>query len=124
MPVALGAITSTRDTALIVQVVQQVQVAAQIGKPILWAVDGFAGWTKAILTVFRDPQRSGKCGRPPLIVWADLHIVQVVKQYTGRRLSGVRRRLANGCLQAAEVIMQASQVGWGVINLYRVISSG
>jgi transposase-like protein len=111
-----GAIAGQRDTALITQVVQQVRAAARLGQPILWAVDGFAAWTKAILLVFRDPQRSGKRGRPPLIVWADLHIVQVVKQYRGRRLTGVQRRLAHGCISAAEALMQASQVGLGVIN--------
>jgi transposase-like protein len=111
-----GAIAPTRDTALITQVVQQVRAAAQVGRPILWAIDGFAAWSKAILTVFRDPLRTGKRGRPRLIVWAELHIVQVVKQYSGRRLTGVSRRLAYGCLQAAEAIMQASQVGLGVIN--------
>lgn len=111
-----GAIAPKRDAVLITQVVQQVRAAARLGHPILWAVDGFAAWPKAILTVFRDPQRSGKRGRPPLVVWADLHIVQVVKQYSKRRVSAVQRRLAHGCLQAAEVIMQASQVGLGVIN--------
>jgi len=111
-----GAIAPTRDTALITQVVQHVRATARVGQPILWAVDGFAAWPKAILRVFRDPQRSGKRGRPPLVVWTDLHIVQVVKQYTKRRVTAVRRRLAHGCLQAAEAIMQASQVGLGVIN--------
>jgi hypothetical protein len=50
------------------------------------------------------------------VVWAELHIVQVVKQYSGRRLTGVERRLAHGCLRCAEAIMQASQVTLGVIN--------
>lgn len=111
-----GAIAPTRDTALITQVVAHVRATARVGQPILWAVDGFAAWPKAILRVFRDPQRSGKRGRPPLVVWTDLHIVQVVKQYTKRRVTAVRRRLAHGCLQAAEAIRQASQVGLGVIN--------
>jgi transposase-like protein len=111
-----GAIAPTRDTALITQVVAHVRAAARVGQPILWAVDGFAAWPKAILRVFRDPQRSGKRGRPPLVVWTDLHIVQVVKQYTKRRVTAVQRRLAHGCVQAAEAIMQASQVGLGVIN--------
>ena len=111
-----GAVAPARDTTLITQVVQQVRAAACVGPPILWAVDGFAAWTKAILTVFRDPLRIGKRGRPPLVVWADLHIVQVVKQYTGRRLSGVQRRVVYGCQPCAETIMQATQVGLGVIN--------
>jgi transposase-like protein len=111
-----GAIAPKRDTALIIQVVQHVRAAARLGQPILWAVDGFAAWPKAILAVFRDPQPTGKRGRPPLVVWASLQIVQVVKQYTKRRVSAVQRRLAHGCMQAAEAIVQVSQVGLGVIN--------
>lgn len=111
-----GAIAPSRDTTLISEVVQHVRAAAVKGRPILWAIDGFAAWTKAIKQVFRDPQPTGKRGRPPLVVWAEMHIVQVVKQYSGRRLREVQRRLAFGCMQAAEAIMQASQVGLGVIN--------
>jgi transposase-like protein len=111
-----GAIAPVRDTALITQVVEHVRAAAQVGQPVLWAVDGFAAWPKAILSVFRDPQRTGKRGRPRLVVWADLHIVQVVKQYSKRCVRAVQRRLVHGCVQAAEEIMQASQVGMGVIN--------
>ena len=111
-----GAIAPKRDTTLITQLVQQVRAAARLDSPILWAVDGFKAWTTAILTVFRDPVRTGQRGRPPLVVWAELHIVQVVKQYAARRLVGVQRRLAHGCLHRAEAIMQATQVGLGVIN--------
>lgn len=111
-----GAVAPARDTILITQVVQHVRAAARRGQPILWAVDGFAAWTTAILTVFRDPVRMGKRGRPPLVVWADLHIVQVIKRRTGRRLTAVERRLAHGCRRCAETIMQATQVGLGVIN--------
>jgi transposase-like protein len=111
-----GAVAPQRDTALVTQVVTQVRAAAQVGRPILWAVDGFAAWTSSVLRVFRDPLRTGKRGRPPLVVWADLHIVQVVKQYTGRKLTGVDRRLAYGCMRCAQAIMQATQVTLGVIN--------
>ncbi len=111
-----GAVAPQRDTTLITQVVQQVQAAAQFGPPILWAVDGFAAWTTAIRQVFREPVRTGKRGRPPLVMWPDLHIVQVIKRHTGRRLTAIERRLAHGCLRCAEGIMQATQVGLGVIN--------
>ncbi len=111
-----GAVAPARDTTLITGVVQHVRAAARIGQPILWAVDGFAAWTSAIRLVFRDPVRTGKRGRPPLVVWAELHIVQVIKRHTGRKLTAVERRLAHGCLRCAETIMQATQVGLGVIN--------
>jgi transposase-like protein len=111
-----GAVAPQRDTALVTQVIRHVRAAAQRGRPILWAVDGFAAWTSGVLRVFRDPLRTGKRGRPRLVVWADLHVVQVVKQYTGRKLTGVDRRLAYGCMRCAQAIMQASQVTLGVIN--------
>ncbi len=111
-----GAVAPQRDTRLITQVVQHVRAAAQVGRPILWAVDGFVAWTTAILQVFRDPQRTGKRGRPRLVVWPEVHIVQVIKRHTGRRLTAIERRLAHGCLRCGETIMQASQVGLGVIN--------
>jgi transposase-like protein len=111
-----GAIAPSRDGALVTQVVQQVRQAAQVGRSLLWAVDGFAAWTSSVLRVFRDPLRTGRRGRPPLVVWDELHVVQVVKQYAGRRLVGVERRLAHGCLRCAEAVMQTSQIGLGVIN--------
>jgi transposase-like protein len=111
-----GAIAPQRDTALILQVVQQVRAAARLGQPLLWAVDGFAAWATAILLVFRAPLRTGRRGRPRLVVWVDLHIVQVIKRRTGRKLTAVERRLAHGCLGCAEAIMQATQVGLGVIT--------
>jgi transposase-like protein len=111
-----GAVAPHRDTALITQVVQQARAAAQVGRPILWAVDGFTAWVTAIRQVFRTPIRTGRRGRPRLVAWADLHIVQVVKQYTGHRLPAVQGRLADGSMRCAEAILQASQVSMGVIN--------
>src|SRR6266540_1324294 len=111
-----GAISWDRDTALVEPVIAQVRAAAQIGQPILFAVDGFKAYVTCILKVFRDPVRTGKRGRPPLVVWNELHIVQVVKQRVGRRLVSISRRLAHGSLTQAEAIMQATQVELGRIN--------
>jgi hypothetical protein len=111
-----GTISWDRDTALVEPVIAQVRAAAQIGKPILFAVDGFKAYVGCIRKVFRDPQRTGKRGRPPLKVWDNLHIVQVVKQRVGRRLTSITRRVAYGSLEAAEAIMRATQVELGRIN--------
>src|SRR5215208_6374049 len=64
-----GAIAWERDERLIDQVVEQVRAAAQWERPILWAVDGFRAYPKAILKFFRDPLYTGKVGRPRLVVW-------------------------------------------------------
>lgn len=97
-------------------VIAQVRAAAQPGTPILFAVDGFTAYVTCILKVFRDPAPTGKRGRPPLVVWDDLHNVQVVKQRVGRRLVSITRRLAHGSMTQAEAIMQATQVELGRIN--------
>jgi len=111
-----GAVGWTRDEALITPVIAHVRAAAQAGQPILFAVDGFKAYVTTILKVFRDPLRSGKPGRPPLVIWEDLHIVQVVKQRLGRRLISITRRLAYGCMARAEDVMQRTQVELGRIN--------
>ena len=111
-----GAIGWQRDEALVTPLIEQVRAAAQPDRPILFAVDGFRVYVTRILKVFRDPLRSGKRGRPRLVVWSDLHIVQVVKQRVGRRLVSITRRLAHGSLERAEALMQATQVELGRIN--------
>ena len=111
-----GTISWNRDTALVEPVIEQVRAAAQIGQPILFAVDGFKAYVTCIRKVFRDPVHTGKRGRPPLKVWDDLHIVQVVKQRVGQRLVSISRRVAHGSLETAEAIMQATQVELGRIN--------
>ena len=111
-----GAISWSRDAALVEPVMVQVRAAAQPGQPILFAVDGFAAYVTTILKVFRERQPTGKPGRPPLVVWADLHIVQVIKRRVGRRLRSITRRLAQGRLARAEALMQQTQIEIGRIN--------
>jgi hypothetical protein len=111
-----GAIGWERDAALLEPVIEHSRAAAQPGQPILLAVDGFKAYVKTILRVFRDPLYTGKPGRPRLLVWDDLHIVQVVKHRVGRRLSSITRRLAYGSRRRAEAIMHATQVELGRIN--------
>jgi transposase-like protein len=111
-----GTISWERDTALIQPVIEHSRAAAQPGRPILFAVDGFKAYVTCILTVFRDPLHTGKRGRPRLVVWDDLHIVQVVKQRVGRRLVSITRRLAHGCQERADAIMQETQINLGCIN--------
>lgn len=111
-----GAISWDRDELLIRPVIEQVRAAAQPGQPILFAVDGFKAYVACILKVFRAPLFTGKRGRPRLLVWEDLHIVQVVKQRVGRRLVSITRRLAHGSMARAEELMQRTQVEVGRIN--------
>jgi len=111
-----GAISWDRDPALVAPVIVQVRAAAQPGRPILFAVDRCKAYVTTIRKVFRDRQPTGKRGRPPLVVWADRHSVQVVKHRVGRRLVRITRQLAQGWRGQADAIMQATQVELGCSN--------
>ena len=78
-------VASGRTKAMIRDVVQHVHRAARLQSPILWAPDGFATWKGQILRIFRSTVHNGRRGRPQLVEWAELHIVQVVKRTYGER---------------------------------------
>ncbi len=111
-----GAVAVHRDERLIQRVLDHVRKAAKQGQPILFAVDGFKSYVTVILKTFRDPLHTGQRGRPRLIRWPDIHIVQVVKKHAQRRLVSVTRRLVHGSQRVAEEIVQATQLGLGVFN--------
>lgn len=74
-----GLVSATRDEAAARQVADLVRRAALPG-PLLVVVDGFSGYVKAFLRAFRFPLRTGAAGRPRLVVWSELVLVQHVKQ--------------------------------------------
>jgi transposase InsO family protein len=111
-----AAVSIERNTQLVTQVVKQVKAAACPQRPILWAVDGFSAWVSAILTHCRTPHHTGRPGRPRLLAWPNLHIVQVVKRYAARRLTAIERRLVYGAHQAAQVLVCTTQVELGCFN--------
>lgn len=110
-----GEVSSRRDRTLIERLMTRVrQAASGVRSAVLFAVDGFAAYPNAILKSFYILQHSG--GRPRHVPWPDLHIVQVVKNYSGRHLKSVQRRLVHGSLDRAYEIIAMSQVGLGLIN--------
>ena len=74
-----GEVSIERKTSVMKKVVSQVKAALARGQAILWVTDGFGGWEQAIRQVCRDSLYTGKLGRPRLIIWVDLHLVQVVR---------------------------------------------
>lgn len=110
-------VSITRDASLIERVMIRVRDAASSTlKPVLVAVDGFAAYPKVILKIFHTKLHTGRRGRPKHILWPNLHIVQVVKSYSGRRIKDVSHRVVYGCQQAAQDIIAQTQRGIGKIN--------
>jgi len=109
-----GAVSPRRDLALIQSVVASIRRAA-LPRPLLLAVDGLSSYVTAFQQAFRAPlPRHGACGRPRLVAWPDIAIIQVVKRRLEAGLE-IERRIVQGCPQMIAGLLAASQ-GGGVFN--------
>lgn len=110
-----GVISPRRDKHLIRQLSGRIRAIA-LCRPLLLAVDGLPSYVEAFQHAFRSPlPRLGKIGRPRLVSWPDIAIVQVVKQRTANALN-LERRIVQGCPRQIERLRQATQKVQGVIN--------
>jgi transposase-like protein len=112
-----AAVSPHRDEGLIDEIVQLVREAA-LARPLLICVDGLRSYISAIQNVFRSPLPTGKEGRPRLIHWPDIHIGRVIKQYQGKRMVGVVRKMAQGSAVAAQALLAESQGGTKLNTAY------
>jgi transposase-like protein len=108
-----GVVSRKRDYALIEQLVAKIRQVA-LCRELLLAVDGLVSYVKAFQKAFRSPYPTGKLGRPRLIAWQGIHIVQVVKPRTPKPFKIVRR-IVQGSEQVIHDLLRRSQ-GGSVIN--------
>jgi transposase-like protein len=112
-----GVISPRRDLTLIMAVVRMVRAAAR-SLAILVCVDGLASYVTAFTRVFRDPERTGRRGRPRLVPTAGLLLGQVIKHRAGRCLTGVTRRVVRGTEAAIAAVLVATGTGTGINTAY------
>jgi hypothetical protein len=108
-----GAVSPKRNQALLDTLVGQIRAVA-LCRPLLLAVDGLKSYVKAFQKAFRTPWHTGKRGRPKLVAWQEIVIVQVVKQKSAGVFS-ISRRIVQGCQEQVTDLLQATQ-GGQVIN--------
>ena len=109
-----GVVGARRDRALLAALLGHVRAGA-LCRPLLFCVDGFSAYLKAIQRTFREAIPSGKPGRPRLRPWDGLQIAQVIKRYQGRRVTGVLQRIYQGTTAQVQALIRATQ-GHGGIN--------
>jgi len=110
-----GAVAVARDAQLIQQLVERVKRASSaLGQGLLFVTDGLKSYASQIKAVFREPLVTGELGRPKLIEWPKLHIVQVIKRYVEGKLEKIERRIVQG--DAATIERLRHQVSGGVLN--------
>lgn len=108
----LGAVVSVSREGLLAEALARLVRRCVARGPLVWSVDGWAPYVTAVLHVFREPQRTGQRGRPPLRRWPGLALAQVIKHTSERRqLVGITRQVVFG---TAEQV--AACFGEGVIN--------
>ena len=112
-----GVLSPQRDTALITALVQQVRACAS-SLAILVCVDGLASYVTAFQRVFREPVRTGRRGRPPLVVELGLLIGQVVKRYAQRHVISTSQRVVRGTAEAIGTVLEATATGTGIHTSY------
>ena len=109
-----GEVAPQRDESLIRRLIERVKAQA-LCRPMLFCVDGLASYVSVIREVFREPDRDGSTGRPHLVSWPHIYIVQVVKQYVDGRVVSVTRRIVQGTAVEVEAVRHKVR-GGGVFN--------
>ena len=78
-------LSPTRDGALVTATLWRVAACAA-NAALLRCVDGFAAYVGTVRTVFRVAVRTGRPGRPLLVLPETVLLAHVVKSHQGRRL--------------------------------------
>jgi len=112
-----GVISPHRDGILITQLVQKVRACAK-SRAILVCVDGLASYVTAFLRVFRHPQRTGRRGRPRLVVEPGLLIGQVIQRYAKRCVVEVVHRVVRGTPLAIAKVLARTGTGTVINTAY------
>ena len=103
-----GVVSAHRDKALIRRLLERVRACGAVAT-VLLCVDGLSSYVSQARAVFRAPQRTGRGGRPRLVLPDGVCIAQVVKRYANRRVVGVARRVAQGTADAVQARLAATQ---------------
>ena len=112
-----GDLSPARDGALVTATLRRVAACAS-SVALLLCVDGFAAYVGAVRTVFRVAVRTGRPGRPRLVLPETVLLAQVVKSHQGRRLVDVTRRVVYGTAEAVATAIAATRGGTQINTSY------
>jgi len=108
-----GAVSATRDRALIDRVAAHIRAWALIGV-LLVAGDGWSSYVGALQRALRERVPPGGRGAPRTVLGAGLVIGQVVKRTAPRRVVEVEHWIAQGTATAARELLK--RTGSAVLN--------
>ena len=92
-----------RTEALAAQAIRKAHARSR-GQRVGWCSDGWRAYPKAITRAYREPLRTGRRGRPPLVVPEGVSLTQTIKHRDEHgRLLSIEIRATIGAAAAAEV---------------------
>lgn len=106
-----GVLSPVRNMGLIEELVSMVRRAWLPGTALLICVDGLSSYVSAFWRASREKVMTGRRGRPPYRLPEGVWLAQVIKSYSGRRLSDVVRRVVWGTPE--QVLGQLAGTGTG-----------
>ena len=106
-----------REETLATEAVRKAHARSR-GRPVSWCSDGWRAYPKAIRRAYRRPVRTGRRGRPPLVVPEGLSLTQTIKQHRDKRgrLLGVEVRATIGAAAAEQPVPVHSERLNGVLR--------
>jgi transposase-like protein len=113
-----GVVRPVRNRDLIQKLVDMVRLAWRPGRVLLICVDGLARYVTAFWVAFRQKVLTGKRGRPPYRLPEGIWLAQVIKSYSGRRLSEVARRVLCGSTQQVAGQREGTKTGQQINTSY------
>jgi transposase-like protein/IS1 family transposase len=107
-----GVVSLTRDRSLADRLLAQVRSCCQPLRALLVCTDGWNAYPNSIRRAFREKvkETAGR-GRACLRVWPQLCIAVVIKRTAKKRVVEITRKMVQGTLEQAQVLLAASQGG-------------
>jgi hypothetical protein len=103
-----GVVSESRDRGLIRSVLMRVRECGSVSK-VLLVTDGLASYARQALRIFREPLRTGKRGRPRLVLPEGVMVARVKKRYERRRVVEVVREVVRGVEAAMHSRIEQTQ---------------
>src|SRR5258707_4792985 len=107
-----GVVSLTRDRSLADRLLRQVRTCCQPMRALLVCTDGWNAYPGSIRRAFREKvKETAGGGRACLRMWPQVCIAVVIKRTEKKRVVEITRKMVQGTLEQAQVLLSASHGG-------------
>lgn len=103
-----GVVSAHRNRELIRGLLSRVRACGPVEK-VLLVTDGLSSYARQAPKLFREPLRTGRRGRPKLVLAATVMVARAKKRYERRRVVEVVREVIHGAKSAVQARIEQTQ---------------